>query len=101
MSQGEFYVKKATEISHETGSRVSITNDPVSAVKDADVVYTDVWVSMGQEKEREEKEAKFREFQVNEKLVSNARRDFIFMHCLPAHRGGLRSPTASQTASTA
>jgi len=69
------------------GSKIEILDDPVEAVKDADVVYTDVWASMGQEKESEERKTKFAAYQVNPELVKNAKEDYIFMHCLPAHRG--------------
>jgi ornithine carbamoyltransferase len=70
-----------------TGAKLTITHDPVEAVKDADVVYTDVWVSMGQEAESTEKTKAFDNFQVDSKLMSHAKPDSIFMHCLPAHRG--------------
>ncbi|MFH0734493.1 MAG: ornithine carbamoyltransferase [bacterium] len=69
------------------GSKVVITEDPIEAVKDADVVYTDVWASMGQEAEALERKKKFMKYQVNPELVKNAKSDYIFMHCLPAHRG--------------
>jgi ornithine carbamoyltransferase len=69
------------------GSKIEITEDPVKAVKDADIVYTDVWASMGQEKEAAERRKKFIKYQVNSNLVKNAKDDYIFMHCLPAHRG--------------
>jgi ornithine carbamoyltransferase len=69
------------------GSKVEILDDPIVAVKNADVVYTDVWASMGQEKEAEERKKKFAGFQVNPTLVKNAKADYLFMHCLPAHRG--------------
>lgn len=69
------------------GSKVEIVDDPVKAVRNADVIYTDVWASMGQEKEAEERKKKFTKYQVNSKLIMNAKEDYLFMHCLPAHRG--------------
>lgn len=80
-------VEAATKISKETGTHIEITDDPVKAMENADVVYTDVWVSMGEEKEREQKEKIFLKYQVNEQLVSHANKDYLFLHCLPAHRG--------------
>jgi len=80
-------VKLALEDGKKAGVEIDILNDPVIAAKDADVIYTDVWTSMGQEKQREIKNAKFKDFQVNAKLVKLAMPDYIFMHCLPAHRG--------------
>ncbi len=71
----------------KAGIEIDILNDPVMAAKNADVIYTDVWASMGQEKEKKEKDKKFRAFQVNGELVKLAKPDYIFMHCLPAHRG--------------
>ncbi|MBF0384778.1 MAG: ornithine carbamoyltransferase [Candidatus Omnitrophica bacterium] len=71
----------------KTKSKVTICQSPKEAVKNADVVYTDVWVSMGQENETEKRIKDFQDFQINEKLVKSAKGDFIFMHCLPAHRG--------------
>ncbi len=79
----EEILKKAEEI----GCSVEITRDPFEAVKDADVIYTDVWTSMGQEGEREERLEAFRGYQVNGELVKAAKDDVIVMHCLPAHRG--------------
>lgn len=68
-------------------SEVEVLTDPVEAVKDADIVYTDVWASMGQEKEAEERRKIFLDFQVNTSLMRHARPDALVMHCLPAHRG--------------
>ena len=67
--------------------RVSLFRDPVQAVKNADVVYTDVWASMGQESEQEARAKVFEGYQVNRKLMQHAKPDAIVMHCLPAHRG--------------
>lgn len=71
----------------ETGGSCHITNDPQEAVSGADVVYTDVWASMGQEDEAEKRDKIFRPYQVNAALFRRAKRDAIFLHCLPAHRG--------------
>lgn len=73
------------ELSKKTGSNIKIYSDPVEAVRDADVVYTDVWISMG-EKRMEEKISELRKFQVNDWLLSYARENVKVMHCLPAHR---------------
>lgn len=81
------YVELASKKAKEYGCSISVINDPVESVENADIIYTDVWVSMGQEKEKEEKEKAFKKFQINDDLVSHAKRDYIFMHCLPAHRG--------------
>ncbi len=81
------FIENAKTIAKETGSHVTLTNNPEEAVDSADIIYTDVWVSMGEEKQREEKEKSLRPFQVNTELVSGAKKDYIFMHCLPAHRG--------------
>ncbi len=80
-------VGEARKIANETGAKIVITHDPVEAVKDADIVYTDVWVSMGDEAEKEIRLKVFRPYQVNEELVRHAKSNYIFMHCLPAHRG--------------
>jgi ornithine carbamoyltransferase len=69
------------------GDRVEITSDPHKAASDADLVVTDVWASMGQEKEGAKRQEAFRNFQVNDALLAQARPDALFMHCLPAHRG--------------
>ncbi len=71
----------------DTMDHIIFTSDPVGAVKDADVVYTDVWASMGDEEELAGRLAAFEGFQVNKDLLSHARPDVLVMHCLPAHRG--------------
>jgi ornithine carbamoyltransferase len=71
----------------EKVGKVKLFNDPVEAVKNADVVYTDVWASMGQEEKAIERQKIFSNFQVNEKLMSFANESCLFLHCLPAHRG--------------
>jgi ornithine carbamoyltransferase len=76
--------KKETK---KNGSDVKVTNDPGEAVKGADVIYTDVWTSMGQEKEKVERIKILKPYQINSKMVRGAKEDYIFMHCLPAHRG--------------
>lgn len=69
------------------GGNVVVTNNPMDAVKDADIIYTDVWASMGQEVEQKHRKKVFYPFQVNSSLVKEAKKDAIVMHCLPAHRG--------------
>jgi ornithine carbamoyltransferase len=71
----------------ETGGTCTVTHDPGEAVSAADVVYTDVWASMGQEAEKEKRASVFAPYQVNKTLFSQAKPDAIFLHCLPAHRG--------------
>lgn len=80
-------VNNAKKNAKYMGSKVEIIDDPVKAVKNADIVYTDVWASMGQEAEAAERKKKFIKYQINPKLVKNAKDDYLFMHCLPAHRG--------------
>jgi ornithine carbamoyltransferase len=80
-------VAGAKEFAKKWGAAVEITDDPVAVVKNADVIYTDVWVSMGQDKEREERLKKFQKYQVNGDLMAHATPGAIVMHCLPAHRG--------------
>ena len=67
--------------------RIKVLSDPVQALKQADVIYTDVWASMGQEEDLQSRKKIFGKFQVNKELISNAADDVIVMHCLPAHRG--------------
>jgi len=67
--------------------KVEMVNDPIKAVRNADIVYTDVWVSMGQEAERDKRLSAFQSYQVNKELLAYAKPDAIVMHCLPAHRG--------------
>ncbi|MBB5174170.1 ornithine carbamoyltransferase [Texcoconibacillus texcoconensis] len=69
------------------GATISLTDDPQEAVYDADVIVTDVWASMGDEAEEEKRKATFAPYQVNDELCQSAKDDFIFLHCLPAHRG--------------
>jgi ornithine carbamoyltransferase len=71
----------------KAGGTITITDDPKSAVRDADVIYTDVWTSMGQEQDAAIRRRAFRHYQVNERLLKLASRDVLVMHCLPAHRG--------------
>ena len=81
-------VKIAQAIAASTGGKVEVTNDPEAAAKDASVIYTDVWMSMGDpEAERAEKLKALSPFGVNDQLMSLTEKDAIFMHCLPAHRG--------------
>lgn len=83
----EEIVKLSREQAEQTGGSITITHDAQEAAADADVIYTDVWASMGFEQEQVEREQAFAAFQVNDELVKYAKRDYLFMHCLPAHRG--------------
>jgi ornithine carbamoyltransferase len=78
---------RITENARSQGAKINMVNDPVNALEGADVIYTDVWVSMGQETGAEKKKKVFKKYQLNKKLLSLARPDAIVMHCLPAHRG--------------
>ena len=80
-------VQRATEIAAETGGAIEVTNDPAEAAKGADVLYTDVWASMGREAEADERLLMFAAFQVTQALVDAAADDVVVLHCLPAHRG--------------
>jgi ornithine carbamoyltransferase len=79
--------QKAIETGKVTGSKVVITHNPEEAIKDADIVVTDVWTSMGQEAETEKRLKDLAAYQVNSELCQHAKQDYIFLHCLPAHRG--------------
>jgi ornithine carbamoyltransferase len=79
--------KEANELAQKSSSKIWFTDDPVKAVEGADVLYTDVWVSMGQDKERMQRVMDFEGFQINHELLSEAKPDAVVMHCLPAHRG--------------
>jgi len=80
-------VRRASEIAAETGGSVELTNDPASAAKGADVLYTDVWASMGQELEHGERALIFKPYQLSTDTVNAAAPDVVVLHCLPAHRG--------------
>ncbi len=80
-------IKNAMADAEKTGAKITITNSPEEAIKDADAVYADTWISMGQESEKEEKVKIFMPYQINKKLFSKAKPDAIFLHCLPAYRG--------------
>jgi len=80
-------LSQAQDIAQNNGCTITLTNNPKAAVKDSDVVYTDVWVSMGDEADKVERERVFKPYQVNKELITEAKDDCIVMHCLPAHRG--------------
>ena len=79
-------VEEALEDAKVSASNIVLTEDPVEAITDADVVYTDTWISMGQEDEKEERIKTFMPYQVNSSLFSKAKEDAIFIHCIPAYR---------------
>ena len=80
-------LKKAQAIAKKNGVTIECGRDAKAAVKGANVIYSDVWVSMGQEKETQKRIKEFKGYQINEELVKLADKNYIFMHCLPAHRG--------------
>ncbi len=80
-------IKKAITDAKKTGAKIVLTNSPDEAVKNANIIYVDVWVSMGQETETKKRLKDFQEFQVNSRLAKLANKNYVFMHCLPAHRG--------------
>jgi len=79
-------LEKAKSLS-EFGSKISICNDPLNAVKEAQVIYTDVWASMGQEEESQKRKEIFKNYIVDQRLLDFASKEVIILHCLPAHRG--------------
>ena len=91
----DFELSIATPVGYEPSDvftqkyqkNINFYNNPMDASKDADIVVTDVWTSMGQESEKKQRESAFKGFQVNQELMSQAKNDAVFMHCLPAYRG--------------
>lgn len=79
--------ESASKIAHENSSHLHMFSNPIEAVRNVDIIYTDVWVSMGDEKEKEKREQIFSPYQVNSDLLAHAKPDCIVLHCLPAHRG--------------
>jgi len=80
-------IGEGVKLAKATGADIKVSHNPEEAVKKADIIYTDVWVSMGMEKEREERLKVFKPYQVNGRLIDKAKKDVLVMHCLPAHRG--------------
>ncbi len=78
---------KAKKDAEATGAVISVSHDPFEAAKDADILYTDVWASMGEEAQAEEKESHFKQYQINAELLAAAKADALVLHCLPAKRG--------------
>ncbi|MHC5227675.1 ornithine carbamoyltransferase [Enterococcus sp. LJL99] len=83
----ETILELAKNNAKQSGSKIELFTDPNLAVKEADVLVTDVWASMGDESEQKEREEAFKNFQVNNRLAVQAKKDYLFLHCLPAHRG--------------
>ncbi|MFW6041047.1 MAG: ornithine carbamoyltransferase [Thermoplasmatota archaeon] len=83
----EKIVAKAKKIGKENGADINVMNSPDKGVENADIIYTDVWISMGEDKDKEKIMDIFSDFQVNQALVNKAKDDVVVMHCLPAHRG--------------
>jgi len=80
-------LNEAKKIALTQNKKINLLRDPLKAVEKVDVIYTDVWASMGQEKEAEKRRKIFKAFQISHKLVKLAKKDVLIMHCLPAHRG--------------
>jgi ornithine carbamoyltransferase len=79
--------RKANELAQKSNAKIWFTDDPCEAAENADILYTDVWVSMGQDTEQTQRMLDFEGFQINEELLSKAKPEAVVMHCLPAHRG--------------
>ncbi|MCM3536504.1 ornithine carbamoyltransferase [Priestia endophytica] len=82
----EWIVNEARKIAEQQDANITIVENPIEAVQDSDAVYTDVWTSMGQEAENDIRLKAFSNYQVNDELVKHAKDDYLFLHCLPAHR---------------
>ncbi|MEK3855505.1 ornithine carbamoyltransferase [Cytobacillus sp. FSL H8-0458] len=80
-------LQQSLEFAEISGSKVIVTSNPEEAAANADAIYTDVWTSMGQEAENDKRLKDFADYQVNQYLVQKAKKDYVFLHCLPAHRG--------------
>ncbi|RKY38943.1 MAG: ornithine carbamoyltransferase [Candidatus Omnitrophota bacterium] len=80
-------VQEAKDFAKVSGAGIEVLHDPIKAAKNSDVIYTDVWVSMGKEKESSKRIKAFKRFQVNDKILKRAKKDCLIMHCLPARRG--------------
>jgi ornithine carbamoyltransferase len=80
-------LKRARELADKSGSNIEVMQDPREATRNTDILYTDVWTSMGQEEEAEKRMNAFRGYQINRDLLKAAKEDVLVMHCLPAHRG--------------
>ncbi len=78
---------KSYEPTESRTKKIKLSHNPEVAIKDADIVITDTWISMGEEKEKKKRLKIFKKFQVNSKLLKSAKPNYLFMHCLPAHRG--------------
>ncbi|MBK9119555.1 MAG: ornithine carbamoyltransferase [Phycisphaerales bacterium] len=94
-------VAEATELGRTTGAEIRVVHEPARGARDADVVFTDVWASMGQEAEAATRKEKFRGFQVNADLLRYARPDAVVLHCLPAHYGDEIDYATSRTPNSA
>lgn len=94
-------LREAQALAKETGATIRVTNDPADAARGADMLYTDVWASMGQESEAAERRARFAGFQINLALLRHAKPDAVILHCLPAHYGEEIEYAASRTPNSA